>query len=165
MYRAPSICCLFCFNVLLISFIWSMFGSFFIGVFHAHLFFFLGPLVRLWSDKRKTSTWTTTSRGTLSPSTKALRCSRLRRTWRRTTCPTSEITAGKRGRRVSTSSSIHTIHSLFPCSFMCLSCVVLPVVSPRNRPAVRCQGVQGRPDAQEGGVDDHGQLQGARQTK
>lgn len=83
----------------------STLGSFFMESFHCHLFFFLGLLVRLWSDKQKTCTSTTTSRGTSNLSTRALRFSRLRKMWRMTTYLTSEITAGKRDRQVSTNRS------------------------------------------------------------
>lgn len=65
--------------------------------------FFLGLPVRLWSGKQKTYTLTTTSHETSNPSTRAQRCSRLRKMWRRITYPTSEITAGKRDRPVSIS--------------------------------------------------------------
>lgn len=109
-------CCLLCKH-----WIWSLLGSFFTESFHSRLLLVL--LVRLWSDKQKTYMWTTTSRGTLNLNTKVRRCSRLRKMWRRTTCRMSEITAGKRDRRVSTSSSTLFI-CLFSAAFFVSSCVV-----------------------------------------
>lgn len=67
---------------------------------------------RLWNGRLKTFMWTTTWPETSSPSTRPRRCNRLRKTWRRTTCLTSEITAGRRDRRVSNHGGSNTLPNL-----------------------------------------------------